>query len=139
MAKFVLKHPVVEVNNVDLTDHCSSVSIEQTYDEAETTAFCSDFREYAQGPGDATITATFYQDFEGGQVDATLWPLAQSGGTFPVTVRAGSEPVSGDNPSFTMTARLFSYTPLSGGYGDVSSTDTTFRNAGSLGISRGTS
>jgi hypothetical protein len=138
VAPFVLKHPVITVNSVDLTDHCSAVSLEQTFDEAETTAFCSDFRSYAQGPGDATITATFYQDFAAGEVDATLWPLAASGGTFSVVVRAGSEPVSGSNPSYTMVSRMFTYSPISGAYGDVSTTEVTFRHAGTAGLARGT-
>ena len=139
MAKFVLKHPVITVNGVDLTDHCSSVEVSQEYDEVDLTTFCNDFREFGQGPGDATITATFFQDFAAGEVDATLWPLSQSGGTFDVVVRAGSEPVSSTNPKYTMTSRLFSYSPISGGYGDASSTDVTFRNGGTAGLTRGTS
>lgn len=139
MAKFILKHPVITVNGVDLTDHCNSVEVSQEFDEVDLTSFCNDFRAYGQGAGDATITATFFQDYATASVDATLWPLSQSGGTFDVVVRGGSEPVSSTNPKYTMTARLFSYSPLSGGYGDASTTDVSFRNAGTAGLTRGTS
>jgi len=139
VAKFILKHPVITVAGVDLTDHCSSVEVSTEFDEVDLTTFCNDFRSFGQGPGDANITATFFQDYASGSVDATLWPLAQSGGTFDVVVRGGSEAVSSTNPKYTMTSRLFSYTPLSGGYGDASTTDVSFRNAGSAGLSRGTS
>lgn len=138
MAKFVLKHPIITVNGVDLTDHCNAVEVTQEFDEVDMTAFCSDFREYDIGAGDATITATFFQDYAAGEVDATLWPLFTAGSTFNVVVRGGSEAVSSTNPSYTMTARLFNYTPLGGGYGDASTTDSTFRNAGTAGITRGT-
>ena len=138
MAKFILKHPVITVNSVDLTGRCSAVTVETTFDEVDLTAFCSDFREMGQGPGDATVTATFFQDFAAAQVDATLWPLLQSGGTFDVVVRSGSEAVSGSNPKYTMTSRLFSYSPIAGAYGDASTTDVSFRNAGTAGLVRGT-
>jgi hypothetical protein len=37
--------------------------------------------------------------------------------------------VGATNPSFTMTARLYSYSPLSGSVGEPSKIEATFRNA----------
>ena len=138
MPKFVMKHPVVTVNGVDLTSMTSAVEVATEFDEVDLTGFCSKFREYGVGAGDATITATFLQNFDLAMVDATLWPLVQSGGTFDVVVRGDSAAVSNTNPKYTLTSRLFAYSPLSGGYGDAAQTDVTFRNAGTLGLVRGT-
>lgn len=139
MAKFVLKDAVLTVAGTDLSDHASSVTVETTFDEVDLTGFQSTYREFGQGLGDATITASFFQDFAASEVDATLWTLSQTGGTFDVTVKASDASTSSTNPIFTMTSRLFSYSPIAGAVGDASTTDVTFRNAGTAGLTRGTS
>lgn len=136
MAKFVLRDASITVDSVDLSDHASSVTIETSFDEADATGFGSVYRENLQGLGDATITVTFQQDFDAASVDATLWPLSQSGETFPVVVKPTSDVVGATNPSYTMTAVLTSYSPLAGSIGDVSTTDVSFRNAAQSGLVR---
>jgi hypothetical protein len=138
MGKFVLRNAVVTVNGVDLSDHFSSVEIEQEADDVEFTSFGAGFKEYGQGLKDATITVSAFQDFAAAEVDATLYPLFDSGGTFPVTVKADSAATSSTNPIYTMISRLFSYNPISGDVGDASTTELTFRNGGTAGITRGT-
>lgn len=138
MAKFVMRDAVITVNGTALTDHCSAVTVEQTFDEVDLSSMGATYREFAQGLGDATITATFFDDYATGSVDTVLWPLSQSGGTFDVVVRSSSGTVSISNPSYTLRARLFSYNPLGGAIGEASSTDVTFRNASTTGLTRGT-
>ncbi len=138
MAKFVLAHPKLDINGTNLEDHCSSLTIETTYDEVEFTSFCSDYRDFGQGLGDATWTLDFFQDFAASEVDSVLWPLSQSGGTFLAKASAGSETVSSTNPMYSMTSRLFSYTPIGGAVGDASTTSVTLRNASSAGLTRAT-
>ena len=138
MAKFVLKNAVISVNGVDLSSKASSVTIETTFDEVDLTAFGAVYREFGQGLGDATVTVAFFQDFDAGTVDATLWPLSQSGGTFPLLIKSTSAAPSGSNPQYSMTSRLFSYSPIAGAVGEASTTDVTFRNAGTAGLLRGT-
>ena len=107
----------------------------------EFTSFCSDFKEYGQGLGDATITVDFFQDFANNKVDEILWGYSQSGGTFQLsatpgmgTTTAQRSSASATNPMFTMQARIFSYSPLAGAVGEASSTSCTFRNGSSLGL-----
>ncbi len=138
MSKIVLKNASVVVNSVDLSNHTSSVSIETEFDEVDLTAFGSTYREFGQGLGDATINIEVFQDFDAASIDSTLWPLSQSGGTFPVVVKPTSAAVGTANPSYTMTARLFSYNPVDGSVGDASTTQVSFRNAGTAGLVRGT-
>jgi hypothetical protein len=103
------------------------------------TSFSSNYREFGQGLGDATWTVDFFQDYASGSVDAILWPLSQSGGTFLIKASAGSQAVSATNPMYSMTARLFSYAPIAGAVGEASTTSVTFRNAGTAGLTRATS
>jgi hypothetical protein len=139
MPKHVIRTRTLSVNGTDLTDHVSSVGVEVTTDEVDLTAMGATYREFGQGLSDASITATFFNDFDAASVDAVLWPLSQSGGTFPVVTKPTSAGVSGTNPSYTMTSRLFGYSPLGGGaVGDAATVDVTFRNASQTGLVRGT-
>jgi hypothetical protein len=138
MAKFVLRDSVVTVDGTDLSDHCSSATIETSFDEVDLTGFGSTYKEFGQGLGDATITLAVFQDFAASSVDSVLWPLSQSGGTFTVSVKADDAITSDTNPVYSMVGRLFSYNPIAGGIGDASTTDVNIRNAGTAGLTRGT-
>jgi hypothetical protein len=106
------------------------VTIEDSAQEVDVTSFQGNgYREFAQGLKDATITATFFQDFASGSVHSTLNTVYQSGATFDVIVKGDDAAVSATNPSFTMTCRLFSYSPISGSVGEPSKISATFRNA----------
>lgn len=136
MGKFVLKNPVVTVNSVDLTNHCSHATVHTEFDDVDMTVFGDTYKEHAQGMGDATITLTMFQDFAAGSVDATLWPLSQSGAPFPVTIKPTSAAVSATNPRYDMTGILLSYDPIDGDVGDASTTDVEIPNGGSTGLTR---
>jgi hypothetical protein len=136
MAKFVIKDATVDVDGTDLSDHVAEVAIETEFDEAEATSMGAVYKEVLQGFGDATITVTFHQDFDAGSVDDVLWPLSQSGDTFPLKIKPFSDAVSAANPEYQLTASLLSYSPLSGGAGEVASTEVSFRNSSQTGITR---
>lgn len=139
MAKIVLKNALVEVAGVDLSDHFQSVTIEDAAEEIDFTGFsASGYREIGAGLKDVSITGAAFQDFDASEVDATLWPLYQSGGTFSVKVKAENVATSPTNPEYSITARLLQYSPIAGGVGEASTTDVTFRNAGTAGLVRGT-
>lgn len=125
----------ITVNSVDLSDHCSSVSLESSADEVEFTAFGAGFREFGQGLKDATITASFFNDHAAASVADTLQPLYSTGSTFPVKIW----PNSSGTVVYTMTARLYSNPMLAGAVGEANTIDATMRNAGTAGITRGTS
>jgi hypothetical protein len=139
MPKIVLKDAYIAVNSSNLSDHVSSVTLEDSADEVEFTSFGANYREYGQGLKTASITLEVFQDFASGSIDAVLEPLYNSGGTFTVEVRPTSSTVSSTNPKYTMTGRLFSYSPLQGAVGDANTTSVTINNAGTAGLVRGTS
>jgi len=139
VAKFVLRDAYVAIAGSVLSSHASSVTLEDSAEEVDFTGFGSGYREFGQGLKDATVTVTFFSDFDAGSVDAVLAPLYASGGTFGLEIRPTSASASATNPKFSMTSRMYSYSPIAGGVGDASTTDVTFRNAGTAGLIRGVS
>lgn len=139
MAKYVMKDAYIAVNGTALSDHCSSLELEDTADEVDFTSFSpNSYKEIGQGFKDATVTATFFADFAAGSVHSVLQPLYSSGGTFSVEIRPTSSAVSATNPKATMTSRLFSYSGIAGAVGDAATFDASFRNAGTAGLVWGT-
>lgn len=134
MAKEILTKVKITVNSVDLSDHCSSVSLTDEADEIDLTAFGAGYREEGQGLKTSNITATFFNDHAASSVAATLQPLYESGGTFLVKVW----PESAGTIVYTQTSRLYQKPIMAGAVGEASTVDTTFANAGTAGITRGT-
>ncbi len=139
MAKFTLRDARIEVNGSVVSDHANEVSIETSRDEQDFTSFGAVNKEIQPGLGDATITATFFQDFAAGSIDSLLWPLSTSVTPFVVKVRPTSAAISATNPEYSMSCHLLGYNPISGGVGAPAATPVTFRNALQAGLARATS
>lgn len=139
MAKYVHRNAYIAINGTALSDHASSLTIEDSAEEIDFTAFSANgYKEFGQGLKDATITVTFFQDFQASSVHAILQPLYASGGTFAVEVRPDAGAVSATNPKATMTSRLYAYAGFGGAVGEASTFDASFRNAGTAGLVWGT-
>jgi hypothetical protein len=135
MAKTILKDVTISVNGVAIADHASAVSGDTSAEEVDVTCFgTAGWREFMQGLKDGQFTVTFFQDFAAGSVHATLQPLFASGSSFPLAIKPTSAAISATNPEIQMTARLFSYSPVSGSVGEASTTEATFRNADPSGV-----
>lgn len=134
MAIFTLVDAYISINGVTLSDHAKSVTVEDTRDQVDITAFGATSKAYTKGLGDAKITVEFYQDFAAGKVHATLQPLL--GSTTPVTieVRPTSAARSATNPAALMSGLLFSYNALAGSIGDASSMTAEFVNGAQAGM-----
>jgi len=135
VAKFVATDVKVLINGLNLSDHIAQVSLEQTSDEIETTAFGTEWRQrIGGGLKDASISIDFHQDFGAGSVDATLSPLFGSIATVVVTPTSGS--VSATNPSFTGTFSVVQYSPVASSVGDLATLSVSWPSAGT--VTRGT-
>lgn len=134
MAKFVLKDASVSVDGTDLSAWASSVTIDTPADEVEITTFGGDYREFAQGLKDATITVAFFQDFGASAVHATLGPLHEAGTAFDLVIKPTSDAVGATNPSWTTSVVLYNYQPLAAAVGEAATLDVSFRHAGQLGV-----
>lgn len=126
MAKLVLRDCYVVVNGTNFSDHTSSVEINMSKDEVETTNFSGSGRERVHGLQDNSFKITFQQDFAASSVDAVLYPLWNNETEFTIEVRPTSGAVSASNPKYTGTCILLEYQPLSGDVGDLSETEVEF-------------
>lgn len=135
MAKFVATTVKTTINGVDLSDHIAAVTIEETADEIETTAFGTEWRQRVGGGlKSANISIDFHQDFGANSVDATLSPLFGTIATVVVVPTNGS--VSATNPSWTGTYSVVSYSPIASNVGDLATLSVSWPSAGT--VTRGT-
>lgn len=137
MAKLVLRDCFIEVDGVEFSSHASSVDVNLTKDEIDTTNFGGAGRERAHGLKDDSFEINFQQDFDAASVDATLWELYDNETEFEVVVRPTAGVASATNPEYRATCILLEYQPLSGEVGDLSETSVTFP-AQRSGITRDT-
>lgn len=136
MAKHILGPLTkVTINGNDLSQYVQNVVVEDTADEVDVTGMGEQFREYIRGIRDMTVTLTLLNDLAAGGPDAVISPLYynDTAGTVKVT------PETGGTVVYTAISKPFGWSPVSGGVGDANTIDVTFRNAGTLGLTRGTS
>lgn len=134
IAKEVLRNVKITVNGTDLSDHCSSVTVNDTADEVEFTSFGAGYREFGQGLKTASIDASFFNDFATGSVIATVEPMYQNDAAGTIKVW----PTSSGTIVYTLVGKPYQKPSLAGAIGDASTIDITFANAGTAGITRGT-
>ena len=134
MAKFIGKNTRVKVGDVDLTSSVASVTISQSVDEIETTAFGQAARSRIAGLEDASITIDFHQDYASGSVADTVGSVF--GGTAEVKVLAGTSLAQG---TASATAPLYSVSVLcstqdlvNSQVGDISTFSVTWPAVGTV-------
>jgi hypothetical protein len=130
---------MVIVNGVTLSDHANQVTINDTRDSVDVTAFGATNKAVAKGLGDASISVQFFQDFASGKVHATLQPLLSSGTTVVIEVRPTSAARSATNPAALLSGLLMNYNMLSGGVGEASTITAEFQNGSQAGMTYPTS
>lgn len=136
MARIVLTDVGVVINNVDLSDHIASVTINQSIDAVETTAFGDNGRTRVGGLEDSSLTLDFHQDFAAGEVDATIAPLVGGTASFVIAPFGTGVAASGTAPRYTGTVLLTEWTALNGAVGDLSTASVTWPVTGV--VARGT-
>jgi hypothetical protein len=139
MAIFTLTDAMVIVNGVTLSDHANQVTVEDSRDSVDVTAFGATSKAVAKGLGDAKITVKFFQDFAAGKVHATLQPLISSTTGVTIEIRPTSAARSATNPAALMTGLLMSYNFLDGGVGEASGISAEFVNSSQAGMTYPTS
>lgn len=139
MPKYVNTNFYIAVNGTAYSDHCSNVTVEDAAEEIDFTSFTANsYREFAPGLKDASITATFFQDYAANSVYQALQPIYQTSGTCGIEIRPVNAAVSATNPKGTMLAKIYSFPAMGGAVGDAAQVEVTFRNAGTAGLVMGT-
>lgn len=131
MSAFTMLDCVFTLNAVNLTTYTTSLSIEISVDDQETTAFGGNgYRARIGGLKEFTLKVDFFQDFGAGAVDATIFPLL--GTVVPWTAKATSDATSATNPQYSGSVLVAEYSPLDGDVGDVSTTSVSWPGSGAL-------
>jgi len=131
MAKLVLTNAYVTINAVDLSTYISSISLNVSEDVVETTGFGSTAaRTRIAGLLDNSVTIEFMQDFATSTLEPTIYPLL--GTTTTVVVKPVGSVTSATNPSYTFTALVSEWQPVSGAVGELVTASVTWPISGTI-------
>jgi hypothetical protein len=125
MAIFLQNNVGVKINSVDLSDHITSVTLTQNFDELEVTALGDTAHKFAKGLEASTLTLDFLNDFAATNVQATL-QSAYGTTVTAVLIPVKGTAVSATNPLYTVSLLINNLTPLNGAVGDISTSSMTF-------------
>jgi hypothetical protein len=131
MPRIVLTNAFISVGGVDLSDLVASVTLSETFDVVETTAFSSTAaKTRVAGLEDNSITLEFHQDYATGEVEQTIYPLL---GT---AVSVVAKPVAGTttavNPQYQFSTLVSEWTPLNGSVGELATASVTWPISGAI-------
>lgn len=115
----------VKINNVDLSDHVKSVTLNRTFDELEVTAMGDSSHKFTKGLESSTLTLSFLSDTAAASVNATL-QAAWGTTVTAVLLQTKGSAVSATNPLFTMSILVNKTTDINGAVGDIATQDITF-------------
>ena len=134
MARIVLTDAKVTINGVNLSDHIASITLNQSNDVVETTAFSSTAaKTRVAGLADHSVTLEFHQDFASSSVEATINGTTSLVGTVTaIVVQPSSGSVSATNPSYSFSALVSEWTPLNGSVGELSTASVTWPISGAI-------
>lgn len=134
MARIVLTDAFVTINGVNLSDHIASITINETTDVVETTAFSSTAaKTRIAGLEDNSVTLEFHQDFAANNVEATINGSTSLVGTVTtIVVRPTSASVGATNPSYTFSALVSEWQSLSASVGELSTASVTWPISGAI-------
>jgi hypothetical protein len=124
MSKIVLTNCVVKVDTIDLSDHVNQITVTETVNEVETSAFGNSNVTRVGGLRDSSISLTFHQNFAAGEVYATLKDKVGSIGT--VQVIPNGTAISATNPSISLEVLYTEMSHLDGSIGELSTASVTW-------------
>lgn len=125
MAIFLNNKVGLKINNVDLSDHVTSITLNRAADELEVTAMGDTAHKFVKGLESGTLTVSFLNDTATSQVLQTL------NSTFGTTVAVKMlqdkvASVAATNPLYTFDILVNNLTPINGATGDMATQDITF-------------
>lgn len=130
MPRIVLTDAKITVGGVNLSNYCTSVTLNTTTDVVETTAFSSTAaKTRIAGLQDNSVSLEFAQDYGTSLVESTIYPMV--GSTQTVTVSPTST-TSATSPSYSFTALISEWQPLSGGVGELATASVTWPISGAI-------
>jgi hypothetical protein len=133
MARIVLTDASVVINGVNLSEFITSISLSTSEDVVETTGMGSaGARTRVSGLADNSVTIEFNQDFAASAPEVTINAVGSSlvGTVTTCVVKPTSAAVGVTNPSYTFSAVVSEWQPLSGAVGELATISTTWPISG---------
>lgn len=125
MAIFLNNKVGLKINNVDLSDHVTSITLNRAADELEVTAMGDTAHKFVKGLESGTLTVSLLNDTASSQVLVTLNAAFGTTVACKMLQEKGTS-VSATNPLYTFDILVNNLTPINGGVGDMATQDITF-------------
>jgi hypothetical protein len=136
MPSLVLRNAYLSVNAVNLSARVRQVTVNYSAEIPDKTAMSNTSRARLGGLKDWSLDVEFLQDFDAGQVDATIFPIV--GTQIAIEVRPDAGAVSATNPKYTGNGIIESYSPIAGAVGDTAMTPVRIVGADGVALARAT-
>ena len=134
MSVYLSNGVVLTVNAVDLSSLVSSVTINRSFDELETTSMGQSGHTFVKGLEASSISIEFFNDSASAKTLQTLNSSSVWGNNVTVTVKQSSAATSAENPLYTMTCLVNNTTPINGAVGDLSTQSVTWNVSGTIAV-----
>jgi hypothetical protein len=115
----------VKINSVDISDHVSSATLSQIFDELEITALGDTAHKFTKGLEASTLSIDFFNDFAASQVTPTL-QAAYGTTVTAVLIPVKGTAVSASNPLYTVSILINNLTPINGDVASINNASISF-------------
>ena len=115
----------LKINSVDLSDHVTSVTLNQSFDELEVSAMGDVSHRFVKGLESATLTVSFLNDQAAASVLDTLSDAFGTTVGFKLIQDSGAAEAA-TNKLWTGDILINNLTPINGAVSDMATMDITF-------------
>jgi hypothetical protein len=115
----------VKIASTDISDHVSSVTLSQIFDELEITSLGDQSHKFTKGLEASTLSIDFFNDFAASQVTTLLQTNYGTTVTAVLIPKKGTA-VSAENPLYTVSILINNLTPISGDVASINSSSISF-------------
>ena len=133
MAIFLNNKVGLKIATVDLSDHVTSITLNQAFDELEVTAMGDTAHKFVKGLEASTVTIDFLNDTASANVLATL-QAAWGTTVTAVFLQTKGTAVSATNPLYTVSLLVNNTTDINGAVGDIGTQSITFTANSSIAV-----
>lgn len=115
----------VKIASTDISDHVSSATLTQTFDELEISALGDLSHKYTKGLESSTLSLDFFNDFAASQI-TTLLQTNYGTTVTAVLIPVKGTAVSATNPLYTVSILINNLTPINGDVASINNSSITF-------------
>jgi len=115
----------VKIATVDISDHVSSATLSQTFDELEVSALGDLSHKFTKGLESSPLSLDFFNDFAASQI-TTLLQTNYGTTVTAVLIPEKGTAVSATNPLYTVSILINNLTPINGDVASINNASISF-------------